>query len=142
MQKDHLDPDGFLPPDTFPADAGSEGIYGRNSQCCVEGYITAKSVTDIYDLTHRLTHSDVETRKILSKLFTLFHLLDTISLDCRKAISSGVSDYEDAIMVETDIRTETGCIITRNEKDYMKSSIKVYDPSVFLKLSEVENETE
>ena len=54
-------------------------IYSANKQ--FEGYITAKSVTDIYYLTHRLTHSDAETRKILSKLFTLFHLLDTTSLD-------------------------------------------------------------
>lgn len=60
-------------------------IYSANKQ--FEGYVTAKSVTDIYYLTHRLTHSDAETRKILSKLFTLFHLLDTTSLDCRKVIS-------------------------------------------------------
>ena len=44
-------------------------IYSVNQQ--FEGYITAKSVTDIY----YLTHSDAETRKILSKLFTLFHVL-------------------------------------------------------------------
>ena len=107
-----------------------------------EGYITAKSITDIYYLTHRLTHSDAETRKILSKLFTLFHLLDTTSLDCRKAISSEISDYEDAIMVETAIRSEMDCIVTRNVKDYTKSSIKVCEPSAFLKLLEAENETE
>ena len=67
-------------------------IYSANMK--FEGYITAKSVTDIYYLTHRLTHSDAETRKILSKLFTLFHLLDTTSLDCRKAISSEIGDYK------------------------------------------------
>jgi len=115
-------------------------IYSANKQ--FEGYITAKSVTDIYYLTHRLTHSDAETRKILSKLFILFHLLDTTSLDCRKAISSEISDYEDAIMVETAIRSEMDCIVTRNVQDYMKCSVMVYEPSVFLKLLEVENETE
>ena len=31
------------------------------------GCITAKSSTDIYDLIHRLTHSDKETRKIFSR---------------------------------------------------------------------------
>ncbi len=120
----------------------AQKIFIHSANKKFEGYITAKSVTDIYYLTHRLTHSDAETRKILSKLFILFHLLDTTSLDCRKAISSEVSDYEDAIMVETAIRSEMDCIITRNEKDYMKSSVKVYDPSAFLKLLEVENETE
>lgn len=115
-------------------------IYTANKQ--FEGYITAKSITDIYDLTHRLTHSDAETRKILSKLFTLFQLLDTTSLDCRKAISSEIADYEDAIMVETAIRSEMDCIVTRNAKDYMKSSVKVYEPSAFLKLLEAERKGE
>ena len=113
-------------------------IYSANKQ--FESYITAKSVTDIYYLTHRLTHSDAETRKILSKLFTLFHLLDATSLDCRKAISSEISDYEDAVMVETAIRSEMDCIVTRNTKDYAKSSVNVYDPSSFLKLLEAEKE--
>ena len=83
-----------------------------------------------------------ETRKILSKLFTLFHLLGTTSLDCRKAISFEISDYEDAIMVETAIRSEMDCIVTRNVKDDMKSSVRVYEHSVFLKLLDGENETE
>ncbi len=115
-------------------------IHCANKQ--FEGYITAKSVTDIYYLTHRLTHNDTETRKILSKLFTLFHLVDTTSLDCRKALSSEIGDYEDAVMVETAIRSEIDCIVTRNLKDYMKSSVKVFEPSAFLKLLEAENETE
>ena len=75
-------------------------IYSANKQ--FEGYITAKSVTDIYYLTHRLTHNDVETR----------------------------------------IRSEMDCIVTRNVKDYMKSSVKVCEPSALLKLLEEENETE
>lgn len=115
-------------------------IYSANKQ--FEGYITAKSVTDIYYLAHRLTHSDAETRKILSKLFTLFHLLDTTSLDCRKAVPSGIGDYEDAVMVETAIRSEMDCIVTRNVKDYVKSSIKVCEPSALIKILEEENKTE
>ncbi len=115
-------------------------IYSANKQ--FEGYITAKSVTDIYYLAHRLTHSDAETRIILSKLFTLFHLLDTTSLDCRKAVSSGIGDYEDAVMVETAIRSEMDCIVTRNVKDYVKSSIKVCEPSALIKILEEENKTE
>ena len=63
-------------------------------------------------------------------------------MDCRKAISSEISDYEDAIMVETAIRSEMDCIVTRNVKDYTKSSIKVCEPSAFLKLLEAESETE
>jgi len=115
-------------------------IHSANKQ--FEGYITAKSVSDIYYLTHRLTHSDTETRKILSKLFILFHLLDTTSLDCRKAISSEISDYEDAIMVETAIRSEMDCIVTRNETDYAKSPIMVHKPTEFVSILKAENKAE
>ncbi|MBQ4100051.1 MAG: PIN domain-containing protein [Oscillospiraceae bacterium] len=112
-------------------------IYSANKR--FEGYITAKSVTDIYYLTHRSTHSSIETRKILSKIFTLFTLLDTTSLDCKKAISSDISDYEDAVMIETAVRSEMDCIVTRNTKDYAKSPVKVYEPSAFLNLLDTEN---
>lgn len=96
------------------------------------GCISAKSVTDIYYLTHRLTHNDKATRDILNKLFSLFEVLDTDGLDCRKAVISPVSDYEDAVMIETALRTEMDCIVTRNETDYVNSPIPVYSPQEFL----------
>lgn len=97
------------------------------------GFLTAKSVTDIYYLTHRHTHSDKETRIVLSKLFSLFELLDTAGMDCRKAISSDISDYEDAVMVEAALRADMDCIVTRNIKDYTKSQVPVYNPADFLR---------
>lgn len=124
----------------FAENAQKIFLYAANRQ--FEGFITAKSSTDIYYLTHRLTHSDGETRKILNKLYTLFHLLDTTSLDCRKAIASEIGDYEDAVMVETAVRSEMDCIVTRNVKDYIKSPISVYEPSEFLTLLETEKEVE
>jgi hypothetical protein len=100
------------------------------------GCITAKSSTDIYYLTHRCTHSDKETRAILTKLFILFDVVDTAGMDARKAISSEVSDYEDAVMIETAIREDADCIVTRNVKDYSKSPVPVYEPAEFLRLLE------
>jgi len=103
------------------------------------GCITAKSVSDIYYLTHRLTHSDLETRKILTKLFSLFQLVDTTGTDCYRAIPSITADYEDAIMIETAIRTEADCIITRNTDDYRFSQVKVFSPDDFLSVLRKEN---
>lgn len=98
----------------------------------VVGYISANSVLDIYYLTHRSTHSDDFTRKILKTLFGLFDILDTTQLDCRQALSSDISDYEDAVMCETAKRTDVDCIVTRNLKDYAKSEVTVYSPKEFL----------
>ena len=100
----------------------------------VEGFLTAKSFTDLYYLTHRATHSDKETRKILSTLLIPLSLLDTAGIDCHRALSTEIRDYEDAVMIETAQRESIDCIVTRNQKDYAKSSVSVYTPEEFLGL--------
>ena len=99
-----------------------------------DGFLTAKSIADIYYLTHRSTHSDAETRRILTTLFQLFDLRDTRGIDCRRALSTDITDYEDAIMVESAVREGMDCIVTRNLRDYTKASIPVYTPDDFLAL--------
>lgn len=104
------------------------------------GCITAKSATDIYYLTHHHTHDDKAARAVLSKLFTIFEVLDTAGMDCRRAIPSEISDYEDAVMVETAVRTESDCIVTRNKRDFQKSGVPVYTPEEFLQKLETLSE--
>ena len=96
------------------------------------GCITAKASTDIYYLMHRHTHSDKTSREVLNKLFSLFEVADTAGIDCRRAIPSPVSDFEDAVMIETAARTEVDCIVTRNEQDFAKSAVLVLSPKDFL----------
>lgn len=115
-----------------PFRKSAEDIFLLAANNSIEGFITAKSVTDIYYITHKLTHSDKDTRKIVSDIFMLFSILDTTGLDCRKAISSDIADYEDAVMVETALSADMDCIVTRNKKDYLKASIPVFSPDDFL----------
>jgi len=97
-----------------------------------EGFLSAKSLTDIYYLTHRATHDDKKTRRILATLLIPFDLLDTAGIDCRRAISSDITDFEDAVMVESAVRAGMDCIMTRNLKDYKQSVVPVYSPASFL----------
>jgi len=110
---------------------------GKNLFLCVannmfNGYISAKSVTDIYYLVHKSTHSNDVTKEILTNLFKLFDILDTEGIDCKKALLSTTSDYEDAVMIETAKRSQIDYIVTRNDKDYSKSPIKFYTPKQFI----------
>lgn len=102
------------------------------------GYITAKSATDIYYLTHRCTHSDEKARSILSSLLGIVSVLDSTAADVFHALSSETADFEDAVMIETAVRSKVDCIVTRNTKDYMKSPVPVYDPGDFIKALEDE----
>ena len=115
-----------------PFRENAEKIFLKCANRSFDGFITAKELLDIYYLTHRLTHSDGETRRILTRLLALFRLSDTSGIDCRKAISSELSDYEDAVRAETAVRTGMDCIVTRNLRDYEKAALPVYAPEVFL----------
>ena len=121
----------------FAKDAQSVFLAAANNLFL--GYISAKAVTDIYYLMHRHTHDDKASRDILNKLFALFDVLDTAGIDCRKAVLSPVSDFEDAVMVETALRSEVDCIVTRNLRDFTKSPVPVYEPKAFLKLLETDH---
>ena len=101
----------------------AESIFLLCANLKFDGFLSAKAITDIYYLTHQQTHSNEETRKIIRTLCNLFHLLDTTSLDIQKAISSEVSDFEDAVRIETAIRSKLDCIVTRNTSDYKKTLV-------------------
>lgn len=96
------------------------------------GCITAKSATDIYYLTHRCTHDDKEARNKLNSLLSIISMVDTSAVDIFHALSSETPDFEDAVMIETASRSHVDCIVTRNQKDYKKSSVSVFNPSEFL----------
>ncbi|MDO4962157.1 MAG: PIN domain-containing protein [Eubacteriales bacterium] len=116
----------------FDKDAEAVFLSVANRRCV--GFLTANSVTDIYYLMHKALHSQEETKKVLGVLFSLFEILDTCGIDCRKALTSDVSDYEDAVMIEAAARAEIDCIVTRNLKDYTGASMPVYSPKQFVEL--------
>lgn len=117
-----------------PFNRAAQALFLAVANRHFDGFLTAKSITAIYYLTHRATHSDAETRRILTTLFQLFDLVDTRGVDCRRALSTDITDYEDAIMVESAVREGMDCIVTRNLSDYTKASIPVYTPDDFLAL--------
>lgn len=106
--------------------------YAYNSpKCC---HITAKSLTDIYYLTHKATHDKALTLDTIRRLLTRFSVVDTLGIDCVMALDANMRDYEDAVMLETAIRCGMDCIITRNTADYRQNKISVYTPSEFSSL--------
>ena len=94
----------------------------------IKGFLTAKSILDIYYLLHRTNHSVEDTKKSLTALFNLFEILDTAAVDCKKAVLSGMPDFEDAVMTETALREGVNCIVTRNLKDFRNTAVKILAP--------------
>ena len=116
----------------YNKDAEAVFLSVANRRCV--GFLTANSITDIYYLMHKALHSAEETKKVLGVLFNLFEILDTCGIDCRRALTSNISDYEDAIMIEAATRAKMDGIVTRTLKDYAGAPLPVYSPAQFVEL--------
>jgi predicted nucleic acid-binding protein len=114
----------------FAQDAQTILLAAANQR--IMGCVTAKEMTDIYYLAHRCTHDQGAARTIMGRLCSLLYILDTTESDIRRALASALSDYEDAVMVETALREEMDCIVTRNLSDYGASPVPAYSPHDFL----------
>ncbi len=114
----------------FNKDAEAVFLSVANRRCV--GFLTANSITDIYYLMHKALHSAEETKKVLGVLLNLFEILDTCGIDCRRALASDISDYEDAVMIEAAERAGIDGIVTRNLKDYVPAPMPVYSPAQFV----------
>lgn len=102
------------------------------------GFITAKEAADIHFFAKKQfkgeENVDDKARQILIKLFSLFEIIDTTESDCKNALSFPNNDYEDAIMIETALRSGVDCIITRNTEHFSESPLKIYTPDEFVKI--------
>ena len=100
------------------------------------GCITAKEAADIYFFSRKQftgqKNMDAKARQVMTKLFALFELVDTLGIDCQNAIAIENNDYEDAIMIESAVRAGLDCIITRNPDHFKTDAIPVYSPAEFV----------
>ena len=101
------------------------------------GCITAKEAADIHFFSRKQftgqENVDEKARQVMTKLYAIFELVDTLGIDCQNAIAIKNNDYEDAIMIESAVRAGLDCIVTRNPDHFKMSSIPVYSPAEFVK---------
>ena len=101
----------------------------------ITGCITAKEAADLHFFSRKQfvgqENVDLKARQVMTKLYALFELVDTLGIDCQRAIAIDNNDYEDAIMIETATRAGLDCIVTRNVEHFKTASIPVYTPAEF-----------
>ena len=64
----------------------------------------------------------------MGKLYSLTGILEVTADDCMDALSSSISDYEDAVVSCCANRNQMDYIVTRNIRDYEQSSVKAILP--------------
>ena len=100
----------------------------------VKGYISVVSTTDIFYLVNRNLK---DTQQSIEKMRVLFSIVDIAKADKKialNALNSGWTDFEDAVQYSVAKKLGAKYIITRNQKDYLKSDIQVVSPKEFTEL--------
>jgi predicted nucleic acid-binding protein len=100
----------------------------------IEGFVSAKSVADIYYVARKHMPEKV-VREVLRNLFLVFSILPVFGEDCQLALESPLGDYEDAILAACGHRSAMKYIISRDE-DFLKSNtlVPTLSPDVFLRI--------
>lgn len=99
----------------------------------IDAFICATTVTTIdYLLVKSLPKS--KARNALRRLISLFEIATVNRPVIERALVSKIQDFEDAVLNEAGQMAGVDFVITRNAKDFSKSSLKVCDPNEFLAL--------
>lgn len=98
----------------------------------IHGVITVKSLMDIHYVLKHSLHDERKTRRAISVLLDALSLVDSKSSDALLALSSKITDFEDALMETAAVSIKADGIVTRNTKDYKESRIRVYEPGELL----------
>ena len=103
---------------------------------CVEkkisGYICAHEVTT---LSYFLLKDQKDKTKVINTITALLDIFNIIPIDetiLRDSLLSPISDYEDAVIEVSSMKTNIDYIISRNISDFKSSRIPTYTPEQFL----------
>lgn len=117
-----------------PWNKAAEQIFMMAAYNQVEMCVSASAVTDIYYIVRKHLHDTENAKQVINKLLVLANVLDVGASDCVEALESLISDYEDAVVEAVAKRHKLDYIITRNEKDYVNSRVKVLTPNEFVSM--------
>ncbi len=98
----------------------------------LHGFVAAHSISNMFYIL-RKDFTDDERRELLLALCSIFTVC---AIDKEKIIRAlqdkSFSDFEDGLQNECALSENLDCIITRNKKDFLNSSLPVYTADEFL----------
>ena len=115
----------------------------RVLQCCqslVDGYIAVHTFSNMFYILHETEDFSIEEcRKAFNKLLYVFDVASLDKSDIIAAVNNeSFDDLEDSMQNEASVSSGIDYIVTRNCKDFEKSTVPAITPEKFLKLVHAE----
>lgn len=98
----------------------------------LNGYISASSVTDIYYLVRKHTHSNDIAYNAVGKLLEIVKVCSVTNENVLEAYQKKAKDFEDCLVATCANSIQCACIVTRNKKDFEEFDINLFTPEELL----------
>jgi predicted nucleic acid-binding protein len=101
------------------------------SKKSMQVFLTATTITDIYYLSKK-NLGNARALEQLNDIVNFYQIASVDKLVIENALSAGFSDFEDAVQHEAAVNFAIDIIVSRNTKDFRKSTLPVYTPAQFV----------
>lgn len=98
----------------------------------VNGFISASSITDIYYLVRKYTHSTELAYNAVGKVLEIVKICSVTNDDVLTAFQRKAKDFEDCLVATCAKSIHCDYIVTRNKKDFEEFDIPLLTPTEFL----------
>lgn len=119
--------------DRMPYSDAAVELFSKVEDGTIIGYLCGTTITTIYYLASR-TLGAARAHEEIRKLLTLFEVAPVNRLVLESALVVDFNDFEDAVIHEAACHAGADAIVTRNQKDYKKSSISVYTSTEMVRI--------
>ena len=121
--------------DRKPFSEHASHVISKVERSEINGFLCATTVTTIHYLLSKYLDREKALESINS-IMALFEIAPVNRLVIEKTLQIGFTDFEDAVLHESAIHAGAEYIITRNVKDFKRSTIPVFSPAEFLSMVE------
>ncbi|MGI9035656.1 MAG: PIN domain-containing protein [Pyrinomonadaceae bacterium] len=116
-----------------PFFAEANEIFARLANGEFDGFVSSITPINIFYIA-RKQYGNEPTKQAIANLLLSVKVCSVDEKIIKSALTSAIKDYEDAVQHECALAENLDAIVTRNTKDYAKSSVKIYAPTEFLRI--------
>ncbi len=113
----------------------AERIFEMIEAGTLIGCISSSAVTDVHYIVEKKM-TPKYAWEAMEFVYRTMQILPVTRKTIRTALDSGMEDFEDAVQAATAANCRIDIVVTRDEKGFRDSGLRVYSPEEFLKTLE------
>ncbi len=106
----------------------SATLFAAVERGWLAGFLCATTITTIYYIGSQ-SHGRAHAREKLQDLLAMFAVAPVTHQILVRALQLDFPDFEDAVLHEAAAAADAHGIVTRNERDFLRSRLRIYSPA-------------